>query len=93
MKYRFITNFKEEELQDVYVAIKANDITDYTFCKTAKDKHGNILPGYYALYFGENTTEKEVEMFYRALLFIDLHVEKLVNSDGSIRYIKRDNTP
>lgn len=93
MKYRFITNFKETELKNIYVAINANEIKDYCFCQTAKDKNGNILPGYYALYFSVNTTEKEIEMFYRALLFIDLHVEKQVDPDGSVRYVRRDKTP
>ena len=74
MKYRFITNFKEERLKYMYIAIKANEIKDYCFCKIAKSNLGKVLPGYYALYFGENVTEKEIELFYRALLFIQRQI-------------------
>ncbi len=76
MKYRFITNFHETELRKIYIAIKANEITDYVFCRTAKNKQGEVLPGYFAVYFGVNVTAKEIVMFYRALLFIDSHAAK-----------------
>ena len=75
MKYRFITNFKEERLTIIYAALKACDINDYCFCKIAKNKHGEVILGYFALYFKEHVTEKDEELFYRALLFIDFHTK------------------
>lgn len=77
MKYRFITNFKPEEMTAIYIGIKANDITDYVFCKTAKDRHGNIVQGYYALYFGENVTAKERELFWRSSIIAGLKLKEM----------------
>lgn len=67
MAYRFITNFKREELLKTKIALTAAGITDYKFCKTAKDAFGNVLPDCYALYFEEGITPKAVKLFYYSL--------------------------
>lgn len=74
MKYRFITNFKPENIDEVRIALQAVEITGYKFCKTAKDAYGNILPDYYALYFDETVTEKEKALFYRAYSMVIIRV-------------------
>jgi len=70
MEYTFITNLPQEEVKKIYIAIQAVNIKNYTFCKNAVDVFGNPLPSYYALYFDVNTTEQEIELFWKAVLMI-----------------------
>lgn len=69
--YRFITNFDISRLKNIRIAVMAANISDYKFCKTAVDVHGNILPNCYALYFGERVSGRDVELFYQAICIVE----------------------
>lgn len=69
--YRWITNFRhtEEKLVLNYIALKAAHISDFIICDTARNNFGNIVPGYLALYFASDVSEKSRELFWDAYLF------------------------
>ena len=79
MAYRFITNFNKDRLINTKIALTAVGIIDYKFCTTAKNAFGEIMPEYYALYFGETVSPREVELYYQAIAITE---EKLAQKDN-----------
>jgi len=69
--YKLMTNFDNTDntALRLYIAIKAVGITDFLFCKTARDVFGEILPNHASLWFKKTVSEKDRELFWQAFHF------------------------
>lgn len=74
--YRFITNFKKDELKTMYITLQAAEIQGHIFVEKAYDAAGNLLEDMHALYFPVSASERDVELFWQASGIVCRMIEK-----------------
>lgn len=71
--YKLITNFDDTDntALRLYIAIKAVGITEFIFCKIARNAFGEILPNHASLWFKKTISEKDRELFWQAFHYTE----------------------